>query len=100
MRYGLAPRPLTVRPLITKIDGKRDGECHHKNCREVIDWKKHDKPPKGWAVLTFQRWGTVTYAEVNLLLCPKHTIRFCERQTSLSFPGTDPPGTPPDRQSP
>lgn len=69
------------------IDGiaidKRDGECAHPSCDEIIDWKKWDKPPPGWANITAQRWTKKGTTSATIVLCPMHTIAFTVRQPTL-----------------
>lgn len=69
------------------VDGvpyeKSDGECAHPTCRERIDFSKWDKPPPGWATLSYQRYGTRSLKSTTFVVCPKHTVTFGERQTTL-----------------
>jgi hypothetical protein len=76
-------------PQNVVIDGvpltKHDGECVHPACNDIIDFKKWDKPPPGWATLSMQRYtkkGGVRAA--TFLLCPIHTVKFVERQLTLT----------------
>lgn len=62
---------------------KKDGECCHPNCTQRLDFKYHDKPPAGWAGITLTRYSTKGGSTASLLLCPKHTIAFTERQPLL-----------------
>jgi hypothetical protein len=70
------------------IDGviieKRDGECAHPTCRDAIDFHQNDKPPMGWATLTFNRYAKKGgVAHKTFLLCPRHTVNFLDRQPTL-----------------
>jgi hypothetical protein len=69
------------------IDGiaieKRDGECASPSCSEIIDWRKTDKPPPGWATLHLQRYTKKGIADATIVLCPLHTISFPARQPTL-----------------
>lgn len=63
-----------------------DGECCYDGCPKRVDWKKHDKPPIGWATVTINRYtkkGGV--ASRTLLVCPEHTISVSKRQLGLAL---------------
>jgi hypothetical protein len=62
---------------------KPENECAHPHCRAFIDFRKHDKPPPGWAHVVLSRYGKKANARAEMLVCPKHTINFTERQSSL-----------------
>jgi hypothetical protein len=69
--------------LFPEMNGKTDGECLQRECRERIDWHEHDKPPPGWATVTVRRWGKRGSVEKTGVVCPKHTVGFVLRQEAL-----------------
>jgi len=63
---------------------KEDGECAHPTCKEKINWKKHDKPPSGWAHVVFNRYSKKGgYSQSTFVVCPQHTVGFGDRTPSL-----------------
>lgn len=71
------------------VDGitvrKDDGECAHPGCHQKIDFRLWDKPPPGWATLTYNRYTkTGGFAGKTFVLCPAHTINFLDRQPTLA----------------
>jgi len=64
---------------------KIDGQCLAPSCEAKVDWSKWDKPPPGWATLTYDRYTKKgSKAHQTFLLCPDHTINFVRRQTPIA----------------
>lgn len=66
------------------IKEKVDGQCLAPSCEARVDWSKWDKPPPGWAILTYDRYSKKAKAHRTFLLCPGHTINFARKQTPLA----------------
>jgi hypothetical protein len=80
--------PIASVPIVDNIPNKPDGECAHKECHERFDVREHDKPPPGWANVSFNRWGKKGSRNRSLVLCPLHTMEFGARQPGLFAPVT------------
>jgi hypothetical protein len=75
--------PLGKASFVDNIPDKPDGVCAHKDCHEQFDMREHDKPPSGWANVSFNRWGKKGSRNRSVVLCPMHTMEFGVRQPSL-----------------